>query len=1388
MKNILCIGLSVAMSLAIIPSSVIANTEDEIIYLFGNSANSYFEDFETYEGWSNIDSPNTIWENVTVGGDGTHRIIPDTIDGKGIYGNNAYQLENGRAFFKANEDKVIKSGKAYISFSERIRKEEVISSVSITDSQASLPTDTHASNYIFQIKNDGANFDLYVSGKKAADLTTNGGFNSNNMSYILDIDAIIDIDNDKLTIRATHNDSSNIITVDIPDTTDVGALHMATTSSNSGLQVDNISITNFENFEPITPPTATPDVSDEFEMLKDKWKAYIIGENIDLSVPQIQNYINNIDSSADSYWNSMIKSTVPDRKMIWSDLSMNTDNAAKVGEYGTTATYQESSEIVTTFTRLKTLAIAYATEGCKLYHNEELKNEILLAWDLMTSTVYYEDAPLFGNWYHWQISAPCAFLQGMIAMHEDISPERLDQYVAAVHKFVPKSTAKVVSKAPTPTGANLIEQAMNVAMTGVLDENTDKFDDFKSALKTTFVYSNQPGEAKDGFWQDGSYFQHSTIAYTGGYGAAFYEKLAPFFYVFADTDWELVYDDGSENVPLQFIFEGIEPLIYDGSFMEMAAGRHILNRSDRSIANGFISCLFAFTNSMSDEDNSRLKSMLKYYISLDPEYFYNSTGSIFSLQQSIELMSDDTVQPREEYIRHKRYASMDKVSHVTADFGFGVSMHSQRTSNYGIMNDEGKRLWNVSDGMTYIYNGDKDQYNSSYWCTVDPRRLSGTTSEFVMRSAGAGSWSKNPYSFVGGTDMDDLYGVTGMHLKTLGNGGSKDGTEAKKSWFMFDEEIVALGSGITSNTGNYVETIVDNRRINADASNTVTINGNVMDNITDNSVETTDNDGKTIPKGTDISDVSYIHLEGNNGTNIGYYFPENTDVRVLKEIRTGNWIDVTRYGGEATDAYATFAIEHGKKPSNDSYAYFILPTKTAEETAEYAETASENIEILQQTNDAHVVMNNKLNIKAANIWNATDEFNAGIRANAAASVMVRETDQTIEISISDPSQTRTSLTVELEGSAKSIISADNGVDIFSSDNVIQFVIDTSGSYGKTYKAVISKSLIDGKTEIDEIPKPDPNDDIIYIDENFDSLYNTNNTYIVKQPGNTLSPLILKNGDNTLSYCVDPRSNGSSDGTTGIKAYVDGTNKYIAAVSGGFASGNRHPYLLFDKMIPFAELDTSRTLSMSFSLSMNPSNDAAIVDFSDGSNSAFEFKTENNKLYISNGLDWQEIGEKNKWYDISMEFNADYTSFDLTVASNNSIIYNGTIAFKQNAKTINRVDFGYNVSNANYIAYIDNIKIVQKSNFISPFNIKEKINNDTHIGAIITPSDEYSENFILVAAHYQNNAYKGIQLFDILNGDTEIKFEKTDGTNKVKLFAWSGMDTMIPICPAIEIKE
>ena len=151
-------------------------------------------------------------------------------------------------------------------------------------------------------------------------------------------------------------------------------------------------------------------------------------------------------------------------------------------------------------------------------------------------------------------------------------------------------------------------------------------------------------------------------------------------------------------------------------------------------------------------------------------------------------------------------------------------MHSDRTYGHELINDEGKRTWNISDGMTYLYNGDQDQYGTGYWATVDQKRLAGTTTEYVTRpdrretapgisTAGlaAPAWeiTERPECII-------------KHWETVE--AQRNGTDAKKSWFLFDDEIVAVRQ-ITSSTGNYVETVIENRKLKEDGSNQVLIDG-----------------------------------------------------------------------------------------------------------------------------------------------------------------------------------------------------------------------------------------------------------------------------------------------------------------------------------------------------------------------------------------------------------------------------------------------------------------------------------------------------------------------------------------------------------------------------------
>ena len=69
----------------------------------------------------------------------------------------------------------------------------------------------------------------------------------------------------------------------------------------------------------------------------------------------------------------------------------------------------------------------------------------------------------------------------------------------------------------------------------------------------------------------------------------------------------------------------------------------------------------------------------------------------------------------------------------------------------------------------------------------------------------------------GGARIHGIYGATAFQLN--------NGVASNKSYFFFDDEAVLLGSGITSASGNPVETIVENYKANLDLSNRVTVDG-----------------------------------------------------------------------------------------------------------------------------------------------------------------------------------------------------------------------------------------------------------------------------------------------------------------------------------------------------------------------------------------------------------------------------------------------------------------------------------------------------------------------------------------------------------------------------------
>lgn len=798
-----------------------------------------------------------------------------------------------------------------------------------------------------------------------------------------------------------------------------------------------------------------------FDGLRTKWKNYLVGDNLDLNDSTVKNYVNTLNDTANTYWNNMNKSDNSGRLQLWDDIEIIKSDGSKAG----------SAMVHSNFKRLYTLALAYKTQGCELYQNNAFFKELMSGIRFMVDTYYNgSTSKSWGNWWEWEIGIPQSLCSTLLVLFEDISEQEIKDCLTGVERYASTSNSAGISGSPTMTGANLLDKVLVVAQTGILTDNPEKMEHAKTAQKKAYHYV----KSGDGFYEDGSFIQHGSLACTSDYGRKMYKCIGELFYMLDDTPWEVVYEDGSETIVYDGIFEMIEPLIYDGQFADSTAGRGVSRPTEntRTRTVGIMESLLLIGTTMEGGMKESFERMAKYQIGVDETYFYEHAANITAILLAKDIMENEDIQPRSEYSIHKTYAGMDRVSHVRSSYMFNISMSSTRRSKFENFNGEGKRLWNIADGMTYLYTDDLSQYTNDYWATIDPHRLPGTTAERALNRPAFTSHTvtgKTPYNWAGGVTLDN-YGTAGVQMKALGNetkgnGSQLTGADSKKSWFMFDDEIVAIGSSITSNTGNSVDTIIDNRQIEKDLSNVVTINGETPD-IIDNS----DNNNK---EGTIIEDVQWVNIQGSTqNSTIGYYFPENdTVIHALKERRDGNY-NTQHYTNKAVSgSYATIWMNHGANPENESYEYVILPGMTAEETKAYAENPQ--IEVLENSDDAHAVRHNGLNMTGVNFWKDEEKTAAGITSSKKASVMMWQKGDILEISVADPTQANNgTIELKINKPCSQVLSKDDTVSAEMSYASLKLTVDVAGAMGKSHSIKLRISDLPIENAVIKAEEPD----------------------------------------------------------------------------------------------------------------------------------------------------------------------------------------------------------------------------------------------------------------------------------------------------------------------------
>ncbi|HDD0302172.1 TPA: polysaccharide lyase 8 family protein [Staphylococcus aureus] len=595
------------------------------------------------------------------------------------------------------------------------------------------------------------------------------------------------------------------------------------------------------------------------------------------------------------------------------------------------------------------------------------------------------------NWWDYEIGTPRALTNTLILLNDQFSNEEKKKYTAPIKTFAPDSD-KILSSVGQPEqakGGNLVDIAKVKLLESIIEEDKDmtknSIDSFNKVF--TYVQSNATGKERNGFYKDGSYIDHQDVPYTGAYGVVLLEGISQMMPMIKETPFN---DSNQNDTTLKsWIDDGFMPLIYKSEMMDLSRGRAISreNETSHSASATVMKSLLRLSDAMDDSTKAKYKKIVKTSVKSDSTYKQNDYLSSYSdISKMKSLMEDSTISTNGLTQQLKIYNDMDRVTYHNKDldFAFGLSMTSKNVARYESINNENLKGWHTGAGMSYLYNSDVKHYRDNFWATADMKRLAGTT---TLDNEEPKENKKSDKTFVGGTKFDDQHASIGMDFE------NQDKTlTAKKSYFILNDKIVFLGTGIksTDSSKNPVTTI-ENRKAN----------GYTMYN---DDTQTTNSDNQ---------ETNSVFLESTDAKkNIGYHFLNKSKITVKKESHTGKWSDINKSQKDTqkTDEYYEVTQKHSDK--DDKYGYVLYPGITKDN---FKSKASQ-VTIIQQEDDFHVVKDNESVWAGVNYSNSTQTFdinNTKVEVKAKGMfILKKKDDNTYEYSFYNPESTNSVSDIE----------------------------------------------------------------------------------------------------------------------------------------------------------------------------------------------------------------------------------------------------------------------------------------------------------------------------------------------------------------------------------------
>lgn len=731
-------------------------------------------------------------------------------------------------------------------------------------------------------------------------------------------------------------------------------------------------------------PAATPhSADDEYDTLRRRWLDIALGAGYDPATEPYATRLRETGELARAFRAAM----APTATSLWPGHP-----------------FDPPSGVTQSYSRLWTMTQAYLQEGTGLSGDEGLLADVRRGLDHLSATVYNPSTTRYGNWWEWQIGSPRLLMDIVAALHDHLTDDQRAAACAAVDHFIPDSMLRDYSG--TSTGANRVDLCRSVALRGVLGRAPEKIALARDALSPVFPYVTKG----DGLYADGSFVQHTWVAYSGTYGQVLLDGLGRLFALLAGSSWEVT--DPNKQIILDSVERAYAPLVHDGLVMDSVNGRAIsrgylkgddrhVMRSDHFHGQALIAAMTLLAEGASAAERERWYGRIKGWIeraTVTPIL----TARQFEVADLARLhaVARSPVPAATDPVGHHLFAAMNRAVHRRPGFVANIAMASERIAHYECGNGENPRGWHTGAGMTLWWpsapgrgtgeSDRSDQYTDWFWPTVDWYRLPGTTvSTKRLADKEGGEWGEpRPAArWVGGT-TDGTYAALGQHLRGLGST-----LQARKSWFCVADAVICLGAGITCTDGVPVETVVDNRNLGEQGEEEFVVRR------------------------------GWAHLEGHGG----WVFPDGGELRTLREERTGAWSDIntTSSSERRTRRWGTLWLDHGTDPADARYLYVLMPGASRHQVAARA-ADGHWLSVLANDARRQAVHIGSLGLTAANFW--APGAAGSLSATAPASVLVRARGGTATLCVSEPPRTGETLEITWDRPVRRVVRADPSVE------------------------------------------------------------------------------------------------------------------------------------------------------------------------------------------------------------------------------------------------------------------------------------------------------------------------------------------------------------------------